>query len=89
MDPAPQLPANYEADAYSVFLDSLDYLSPDEIERVKRAFDFAARAHTQLPALAAGLKEGTYRPGPVKRQWIPKKTWRKRIGDSRTHCGYC
>jgi (p)ppGpp synthase/HD superfamily hydrolase len=45
MDPAPQLPANYEADAYSVFLDSLDYLSPDEIERVKRAFDFAARAH--------------------------------------------
>lgn len=34
--------------------------------------DFAARAHTQLPALAAGLKEGTYRPGPVKRQWIPK-----------------
>ena len=45
MDPAPQLPANYEADAYSVFLDSLDYLSPDDIERVKRAFDFAARAH--------------------------------------------
>lgn len=33
---------------------------------------FAAVAGTQLPALAAALKSGTYRPAPVKRQWIPK-----------------
>ncbi len=34
--------------------------------------DFAALAHTQLPELAAALKAETYRPKPVKRQWIPK-----------------
>jgi RNA-directed DNA polymerase len=34
--------------------------------------DFAANAHTRLPALAAALKSGAYRPEPVRRQWIPK-----------------
>lgn len=33
---------------------------------------FAAEAQTQLPALARALTSGTYRPTPVKRQWIPK-----------------
>lgn len=39
---------------------------------------FAAVAGTQLPALAAALKSGAYRPAPVKRQWIPKPGSRKK-----------
>lgn len=34
-----------EEPAYRVFLDSLDYLSPVDVERIKAAYAFAARAH--------------------------------------------
>ncbi|MDR0777309.1 MAG: bifunctional (p)ppGpp synthetase/guanosine-3',5'-bis(diphosphate) 3'-pyrophosphohydrolase [Azonexus sp.] len=34
-----------EEPAYQVFLDSLDYLSPVDVERIKAAYAFAARAH--------------------------------------------
>lgn len=34
--------------------------------------DFAARAYEHLPGLAAALKEGAYRPAPVRRHWIDK-----------------
>lgn len=34
-----------EESAYQVFLDSLDYLSPVDVERIKAAYAFAARAH--------------------------------------------
>jgi RNA-directed DNA polymerase len=33
---------------------------------------FSRIADKELPTLAAALKEGRYRPAPVKRQWIPK-----------------
>ncbi|MDD2884466.1 MAG: bifunctional (p)ppGpp synthetase/guanosine-3',5'-bis(diphosphate) 3'-pyrophosphohydrolase [Dechloromonas sp.] len=39
------LPACYEEPAYQVFLDSLDYLSPVEVDRIKAAFVYAAKAH--------------------------------------------
>ena len=42
--PSP-LPPNYEEPAYQVFLDSLDYLTPLDVERIKAAFAFAAQAH--------------------------------------------
>ena len=45
MDPAPSLPPADEEPAYRVFLDSLDYLSPVDVERIKAAYAFAARAH--------------------------------------------
>ncbi len=46
MDPAPspQPPAT-EDPAYLVFLDSLDYLSPADVDRIKEAYAFSARAH--------------------------------------------
>ncbi|MDR1994678.1 bifunctional (p)ppGpp synthetase/guanosine-3',5'-bis(diphosphate) 3'-pyrophosphohydrolase [Azonexus sp.] len=34
-----------EEPAYQAFLDSLDYLSPVDVERIKAAYAFAARAH--------------------------------------------
>jgi GTP pyrophosphokinase/guanosine-3',5'-bis(diphosphate) 3'-pyrophosphohydrolase len=37
--PAPEEPA------YRVFLDSLDYLAPVDVERIKSAYSYAARAH--------------------------------------------
>ena len=46
MDSMPSpLPPAYEEPAYRVFLDSLDYLSPVEVERIKAAYAFAAKAH--------------------------------------------
>ncbi|MCE1239966.1 MAG: bifunctional (p)ppGpp synthetase/guanosine-3',5'-bis(diphosphate) 3'-pyrophosphohydrolase [Azonexaceae bacterium] len=45
MDPAPSLPPSYEEPAYRVFLDSLDYLPPTDVERIKSAFAFSAKAH--------------------------------------------
>jgi GTP diphosphokinase / guanosine-3',5'-bis(diphosphate) 3'-diphosphatase len=45
MEPAPTLSPNYEDAAYRVFLDSLDYLAPTDVERIKSAFAFAAKAH--------------------------------------------
>jgi len=42
--PSPQPPA-YEEPAYRVFLDSLDYLTPVDVERIKAAYAFAERAH--------------------------------------------
>jgi guanosine-3',5'-bis(diphosphate) 3'-pyrophosphohydrolase len=42
--PSPQPPA-YEEPAYRVFLDSLEYLSPTDVTRIKAAYVFAARAH--------------------------------------------
>ena len=42
--PSPSLPATEEP-AYRVFLDSLDYLSPADVDRVKEAYAFSARAH--------------------------------------------
>ncbi len=46
MDPAPSLhPPADEEPAYRVFLDSLDYLASDDVERIKAAYAFSARAH--------------------------------------------
>ncbi|MGV0950688.1 MAG: HD domain-containing protein, partial [Azonexus sp.] len=46
MDPAPSpLPPIPEEPAYRVFLDSLDYLSPADVDRIKEAYAFSARAH--------------------------------------------
>jgi GTP pyrophosphokinase/guanosine-3',5'-bis(diphosphate) 3'-pyrophosphohydrolase len=46
MDSTPSpLPPAYEEPAYRVFLDSLDYLSPVDVERIKAAYAFAAHAH--------------------------------------------
>lgn len=46
MDSAPSpLPPAYEEPAYRVFLDSLDYLSPSEVARIKAAYAYAAQAH--------------------------------------------
>jgi GTP pyrophosphokinase/guanosine-3',5'-bis(diphosphate) 3'-pyrophosphohydrolase len=42
--PSP-LPPAHEEPAYRVFLDSLDYLSSAEVERIKAAYAYAARAH--------------------------------------------
>ena len=42
--PSPLPPASVEP-AYRVFLDSLDYLSPAEVDRIKAAYAYAARAH--------------------------------------------
>lgn len=39
------LPPAYEEPAYRVFLDSLDYLSPDDVARIKAAYAYAAQAH--------------------------------------------
>ena len=48
MDPAPSphLPAE-EDPAYRVFLDSLDYLPVADVERIRAAYAFSARAHAQ------------------------------------------
>jgi GTP pyrophosphokinase/guanosine-3',5'-bis(diphosphate) 3'-pyrophosphohydrolase len=46
MDSAPSpLPPVYEEPAYRVFLDSLEYLSPTDVTRIKAAYTYAARAH--------------------------------------------
>ena len=46
MDRAPSLnPPAEEDPAYRVFLDSLDYLAPVDIERIKEAYAFSANAH--------------------------------------------
>ena len=46
MDSAPSpLPPAEEEPAYRVFLDSLDYLSPPELEKIKAAYAYAAKAH--------------------------------------------
>src|SRR5512145_1735365 len=42
--PSPLPPASEEP-AYRVFLDSLDYLAPADVERIKAAYVFAERAH--------------------------------------------
>ncbi|NJD26025.1 MAG: bifunctional (p)ppGpp synthetase/guanosine-3',5'-bis(diphosphate) 3'-pyrophosphohydrolase [Betaproteobacteria bacterium] len=48
MDPAPSFaPLPDEDPAYRVFLDSLDYLPPTDVERIRAAYAFAARAHAQ------------------------------------------
>ncbi len=43
-EPSPP-PLVQEEPAYRVFLDSLDYLDPAEVERIKAAYAYAARAH--------------------------------------------
>ena len=46
MEPVPsQQPPATEEPAYRVFLDSLDYLSLADVERIKEAYAFSARAH--------------------------------------------
>ena len=46
MTPAPSSPPPFDVEpAYRVFLDSLDYLNPDDIGRVKAAYAYAAKAH--------------------------------------------
>lgn len=45
MDSKPSLPPNYEEPAYRVFLDSLDYLLPADVDRIKAAYAYAANAH--------------------------------------------
>src|SRR5512139_754955 len=42
--PSPQPPA-YEEPAYRVVLDSLEYLSPADVTRIKSAYAYAAREH--------------------------------------------
>ncbi len=42
--PTPQ-PPGFEGPAYQAFLDRLDYLAPEDVERIKAAFAYAARAH--------------------------------------------
>jgi GTP pyrophosphokinase/guanosine-3',5'-bis(diphosphate) 3'-pyrophosphohydrolase len=42
--PSPLPPASEEP-AYRVFLDSLDYLAPPDVERIKSAYAYAERAH--------------------------------------------
>ena len=44
--PSPQPPCPVEP-AYRVFLDSLDYLPTADVERIKAAYEFAAKAHAQ------------------------------------------
>jgi GTP pyrophosphokinase/guanosine-3',5'-bis(diphosphate) 3'-pyrophosphohydrolase len=43
--PSSPPPAEIEEPAYLVFLDSLDYLSPDDVSRIKAAYAFSANAH--------------------------------------------
>jgi GTP diphosphokinase / guanosine-3',5'-bis(diphosphate) 3'-diphosphatase len=46
MEPAPSFPPPVsEEPAYRVFLDSLDYLAPQDVARIKEAYAFSARAH--------------------------------------------
>jgi len=46
MEPAPSpLHPSHEEPAYRVFLDSLDYLPPADVDRIKEAFAFSAQAH--------------------------------------------
>jgi len=46
MEPAPSpLHPTHEEPAYRVFLDSLDYLPPADVDRIKEAFAFSAQAH--------------------------------------------
>ena len=46
MDPVPSShPPACEDPAYQVFLDSLDYLSPADVARIKEAYAFSAHAH--------------------------------------------
>jgi GTP pyrophosphokinase/guanosine-3',5'-bis(diphosphate) 3'-pyrophosphohydrolase len=46
MEPAPSpLHPTHEEPAYRVFLDSLDYLPPADVVRIKEAFAFSAQAH--------------------------------------------
>ena len=46
MDPVPSsYPPACEDPAYQVFLDSLDYLSPADVKRIKEAYAFSAHAH--------------------------------------------
>jgi RNA-directed DNA polymerase len=40
--------------------------------------DFPAFARVQWPRIAEAIREGTYRPAPVKRAWIPKPDGSKR-----------
>ena len=51
VDPAPSLPPNYEEAAYRVFLDSLDYLPPADVDRIKSAYAFAAHDYRHLQHL--------------------------------------
>ena len=45
MDAKPSTPPVSEEPAYRVFLDSLDYLAPVDVERIKAAYAYADRAH--------------------------------------------
>lgn len=49
MEPAPPSPEapppGFDEPAYQVFLDSLDYLPPADVDRIQAAYAFAARAH--------------------------------------------
>src|SRR5574343_1742708 len=46
MEPLPSSPPPIpEEPAYRVFLDSLDYLAPEQVALIKEAYAFAARAH--------------------------------------------
>jgi len=40
--------------------------------------DFPAFAREQWPRIASAIREGTYRPAPVRRAWIPKADGTKR-----------
>ncbi len=45
-------PPALEDPAYRVFIDSLDYLSPKEVDRIREAYVFSARAHANQKRLS-------------------------------------
>ncbi|HMV00311.1 MAG TPA: hypothetical protein PKD04_04460, partial [Rhodocyclaceae bacterium] len=53
MDPAPPLPTpSVEDPDFRAFVDSLVYLSPAEVRRIREAYAYSARAHANQKRLS-------------------------------------